>query len=201
MVQKIGCIRKPDGQARGIIYLPRGSLKAARVVVDADLKVQSWQTESPAKQPNSASAPKKKKKKDVGIAKIIMADCIYSQLNEEFGNRGRDTVCQCRTCASQPPLPPRLRCDCSKCQPEPKPKHNPNANRKCKEPHKEAGAVAPVDMPLTDEMRKISSWTSFQPSKQSTTFTASSSSIPMLQNMQLNSSASSKHCVSSFSAC
>jgi hypothetical protein len=46
-------------------------------------------------------------------------------------------------------------CDCSKCQPKPKPKPNPNANRKCKEPHKEAGAVAPVDMPFTDKMRKI----------------------------------------------
>jgi superfamily II DNA/RNA helicase len=82
MVQKIGRIRKPDGQARGIVYLPRGYLKAARAVVDADLKGQSQQTESPAKQPNSASVPKEKKKKeksmDIGIAKIIMANCIYS---------------------------------------------------------------------------------------------------------------------------
>jgi hypothetical protein len=61
-----------------------------------------------------------------------------------------------RTCASQPPPPPpRTRCECSKCQPELKPKPKPKPNRKPKEPHKEVGAVAPEDMPLTDEMRKI----------------------------------------------
>jgi hypothetical protein len=90
-VQKIGRIRKPDGQATGIVYLPRGSVKAAQAVVDADSKGQLRQTEPSAEQPNSASAPKEKKKKkpmDLGIAKVIVANCIYSQLNEEFGNHG-----------------------------------------------------------------------------------------------------------------
>jgi hypothetical protein len=92
-VQKIGCIQKPEGQARGIVYLPHGSVKAAQAVVDADSKGQLRQMESPIVQPNSAFVPKEKKKKkekpmDLGIAKVIVVNCIYSQLNEEFGNCG-----------------------------------------------------------------------------------------------------------------
>ncbi|KAF7973928.1 hypothetical protein HWV62_13990 [Athelia sp. TMB] len=69
---------------------------------------------------------KKTKPMDVGVAKLVLAECIPELLDKEFDNKpGMDPICKCKTCHALPTASTARSiddCICSGCQPEDKPK-------------------------------------------------------------------------------
>jgi len=91
----------------------------------------------------------KKKPMDLGIANLIPAPCILSQLDCEFYNPTQDKTCFCSSCYDEPPLPPKKKCDCSGCQPEVK------SRPKGKTTKMSPSVLVAVEKPLTANMCKI----------------------------------------------
>jgi Helicase conserved C-terminal domain len=156
LVQKYGRIRKPRGKARGITYLPRGSLLAARNVVEANCQERMPQVVSPMapteETEENADQKRKRKKKpmDLGVANLILAPCIPLQLDREFDNPTQDKPCFCSSCRDKPLLLPKEKCDCSGCQPEVKPRPKGKTTKKTP-----PSVPVAVEKPLTASMRKV----------------------------------------------
>jgi hypothetical protein len=149
--QKFGRIRpKTLGNARGIIYLPRGSAAAAQKAVEADqratVQIQSVVPANPGERHGNIKS--KKQPMDLGMARLILAPCKPAQFDVKFDNPVNDELCKCLGCQQNPPLPCKENCDCSGCQPEEKPKRKQNAPKK-------STVSVPSKTVLTVEMQKL----------------------------------------------
>jgi superfamily II DNA/RNA helicase len=157
--QKIGRIRKPRGNARGIIYLPRGSVVAARNVVEAaqngNTPLTQLDVQTDVNKGNNGHGKKKKTKPpmDFGVANLIVAPCKEVQFDIEFDNPVEDVPCTCLACQQNPPPPRKEKCDCSGCQPKEKPKRSRNTTKKARS---STVAVEMENRELTEERNQNS---------------------------------------------
>ncbi|KAL0948531.1 hypothetical protein HGRIS_011091 [Hohenbuehelia grisea] len=98
VLQKMGRAgrnREMVADPRGIVYVPRGSIKAAEKLL----------------RDNRNSS------KDTHWAQFLVADCKINAINSAYKNPTADSACWCNSCLDTPPASRPEHCHCSGCMP------------------------------------------------------------------------------------
>ncbi|EIW62771.1 P-loop containing nucleoside triphosphate hydrolase protein [Trametes versicolor FP-101664 SS1] len=118
MLQKIGRTGRDAARvshARGIVYVSKSTVDAARKQVGAEV---TKTRKTPASSIGVAAACSKRLVKllNPAMARMIVADCKTAAQDAIYENPAVDEPCSCTKCRARPPPP--LICRCSGCEPE-----------------------------------------------------------------------------------